>query len=185
MSGREQAALVERLESLEREVLRLRRELAPREESLPGHSFPALELRSRELVYAIPVAPIREVLPVMYCERLPDVPEWILGAFAYGGIHVPVIDLGCRLGSEKKALAASDVVVVVENEPGRLIGLCTDGIGDLFTLDPAAVAARPSGIPQAPFIQGTVLRDQGEAIYLLSVAKVTHDCIVDSPAAVA
>src|SRR5262245_53808328 len=70
------------------------------------------ELRAQEL--ALPIADVRETLPVPPITRVFLVPPCLAGVFSLRGVIVPVIDLGVLLGVGATAVGDDSKVVVVE-----------------------------------------------------------------------
>lgn len=115
------------------------------------------ELRAQEL--ALPIADVRETLPVPPITRLFLVPACLAGVFSLRGDIVPVIDLGVLLGLAATTAGGDSKIVVVEH-PAGLAGIVVDRLCDLRTvegaLDPppanlaAEVAALVAGIAVTP-----------------------------------
>lgn len=169
----------ERIRQLERELLQLRRDVASETEALPRRRFEALELRVGGAWYAVPMASVREVLQMLWCEPVPEAPAWVLGTFRFAGESVPVVDLRQRLEGGQGQCDPSMALVLVEAP--RLVGLAADAVGELTHVDPAAVTPPCEGIPQAPFVLGT-FGDADRQIRLLSATRITRELILESDA---
>jgi purine-binding chemotaxis protein CheW len=98
------------------------------------------ELRAQEL--ALPIADVRETLPVPPITRVFLVPACLAGVFSLRGDIVPVIDLGLLLGLPATAAGDDSKIVVVDHAAG-VVGIVVDRLRDLRTvegpLDPAPV----------------------------------------------
>jgi len=98
------------------------------------------ELRGQEL--ALPIADVRETLPVPPITRVFLVPACLAGVFSLRGDIVPVIDLGILLGLPTTAASDDSKIVVVDHAAG-VVGIVVDRLRDLRTvegpLDPAPV----------------------------------------------
>ncbi len=98
------------------------------------------ELRGQEL--ALPIADVRETLPVPPITRVFLVPACLAGVFSLRGDIVPVIDLGILLGLPATAASDDSKIVVVDHAAG-VVGIVVDKLRDLRTveapLDPAPV----------------------------------------------
>jgi purine-binding chemotaxis protein CheW len=115
------------------------------------------ELRSQEL--ALPIADVRETLPVPPITRVFLVPACLAGVFSLRGEIVPVIDLGILLGLPATAVGDDSKIVVVDHAAG-VVGIVVDKLRDLRTvegaLDPppanlaAEVASLLSGVVATP-----------------------------------
>lgn len=172
------AALEARLGELEQELLELRRLLAPVPESLPTAPFDVLEIRVGESWYGLPVTAIREILPMLWAEPLPEAPAWVLGSFRYGGTPVVLVDLGLRLAGSSSGFDPGRIVVLLERP--LLRGFAADEVRQLRHIDPAEIAPPARGIPQAAFLLGTVVsRDQQNLLHLLSSERIGREVIFD------
>jgi len=102
----------------------------------PGGSIGPLrlvcfELRAQEL--ALPIADVRETLPVPPITRVFLTPPCLAGVFSLRGDIVPVIDLGILLGLPPTAVGNDSKIVVV------------DRLRDLRTIE-AALDPPPEGL---------------------------------------
>jgi len=167
----------ERIRQLERELLQLRRDLGRETEPLPRRAFDALEVRVGSGWYAVPMSCVREVLQMLWCEPVAEAPPWMLGTFRYAGDVVPVVDLRQRLEGTKGGCEPSMVLVLVEAP--SLVGLAVDAVGELRHVAPAAVAPPREGIPQAPYMLGS-LADGERQVRLLSPTRITRELILDA-----
>jgi len=107
------------------------------------------ELRAQEL--ALPIADVRETLPVPPITRVFLVPGCLAGVFSLRGDIVPVIDLGILLGLPATAVGDDSKIVVVDHEAG-VAGIVVDRLCDLRTVEqaldppPASLAAEIAGL---------------------------------------
>ncbi|MCZ7680726.1 MAG: chemotaxis protein CheW [Sandaracinaceae bacterium] len=170
-------ALVSRIAELERRVVELRRELSPPAAMLPDRPAHYLEVCVGEVVYLVPVEPIREVLPAMWPAPLPDAPEWVRGTFRYGDVVVPLVDMGVRLHGLRRELALSDVVVLLESP--AWMGLLASAVGRVLHVTPDELAPPSPGIPQAPFLCGTRSGEHGEIAHLVAVTLLGREVLLD------
>jgi len=92
------------------------------------------ELRGQEL--ALPIADVRETLPVPPITRVFLVPACLAGVFSLRGDIVPVIDLGVLLGLPAAPAGDDSKIVVVDHAAG-VVGIVVDRLRDLRTVDGA------------------------------------------------
>jgi chemotaxis signal transduction protein len=92
------------------------------------------ELRAQEL--ALPIADVRETLPVPPITRVFLVPGCLAGVFSLRGDIVPVIDLGILLGLPATVVGHDSKIVVVDHAAG-VAGIVVDRLRDLRTVEPA------------------------------------------------
>lgn len=165
------------LARLEREILALRRSLTPDREPLPRQPFDALVVVVGGGAYAIPVDSVREVLQMLWCDPVPDAPPWVLGTFRLGSAVVPAVHLRARLEGQPARLTSSMALVVVEVP--RAVGFAVQEVRGLVRVDPAAVAPPDEGIPQAPFLLGTVPTAEGASLRLLSSRRLARESALE------
>jgi len=91
------------------------------------------ELRAQEL--ALPIADVRETLPVPPITRVFLTPACLAGVFSLRGDIVPVIDLGILLGLPATAVGNDSKIVVVDHAAG-VAGIVVDRLRDLRTVEP-------------------------------------------------
>ena len=105
------------------------------------------ELRAQEL--ALPIADVRETLPVPPITRVFLTPPCLTGVFSLRGDIVPVIDLGVLIGLPATAVGDDSKIVVVDHAAG-VVGIVVDKLRDLRTVEgaldppPANLAAEVS-----------------------------------------
>jgi len=90
------------------------------------------ELRAQEL--ALPIACVRETLPVPPITRVFLVPPCLTGVFSLRGDIVPVIDLGILLGLPATAVGNDSKIVVLDHAAG-VVGIVVDRLRDLRTVE--------------------------------------------------
>lgn len=107
------------------------------------------ELRGQEL--ALPIADVRETLPVPPITRVFLVPACVAGVFSLRGDIVPVLDLGVLIGLPATAVGDDSKIVVVDHAAG-VAGIVVDRLRDLRTVEapldapPANLAAEVAGL---------------------------------------
>lgn len=131
------------------------------------------ELRAQEL--ALPIADVRETLPVPAITRVFLTPPCLAGVFSLRGEIVPVVDLGILLGLAATRLGDDSKIVVVQQARGTF-GIVVDRLRDLRTLD-APLEPPPVSLAAdvAALLLGVVATDSGsvrvlDARAVLSVA---------------
>ena len=90
------------------------------------------ELRGQEL--ALPIAEVRETLPVPPITRVFLVPACLSGVFSLRGDIVPVLDLGLLLGLPATSAGDDSKIVVVDHAAG-VAGIVVDMLRDLRTVE--------------------------------------------------
>ncbi len=91
----------------------------------PIQSTQFLTFKLGEEVFAIEIAPIREILEYPRITTIPLTPEFVRGVMNVRGNVVPVIDLALRLGHQRTEIARRTCVVIVEvAHCRRAAGVC-------------------------------------------------------------
>ncbi|MBA3542567.1 MAG: purine-binding chemotaxis protein CheW [Deltaproteobacteria bacterium] len=103
------------------------------------------ELRQQEL--ALPIADVRETLPLQPITPVFLTPPCLAGVFSLRGDIVPVIDLGILLGLSRTVVGEESKIVVIEHG-GQVAGIVVDRLRDLRTLD-VALEPTPLNVPPA------------------------------------
>lgn len=170
-------SIEDRVRELERELLVLRRELQPPPEVPPAEAFDALEVCVDGHRYLIEVVAVREVLPALMPTPLPEAPRWVRGAFRFGRVAVPMVDLRLRLHGEERAIDTTDVVVLLEQDGMR--GLLVSDVLDVFRVDPCHLAPPAPGIPQAALLVASLSRPDAPIAHLLSTIRLGREFVTD------
>jgi chemotaxis signal transduction protein len=97
-----------------------------------GMRLVCFELRGQEL--ALPIADVRETLPVLPITRVFLVPACLAGVFSLRGDIVPVIDLGILLGLPATVAGDDSKIVVIDHAVG-VAGVVVDRLRDLRTIN--------------------------------------------------
>lgn len=90
-------------------------------------------------LFALPVAPVVEILEARETAPLPRTPRHLLGLIDRRGISVPVVDLRRLLGQPDREDALDTRIIVLlidtEGQTRRYIGLRVDRVLDVALLD--------------------------------------------------
>lgn len=89
------------------------------------------EVRGQEL--ALPIAKVRETMPVQPITRVVLTPPCLAGVFSLRGEIVPAIDLAVLLGLPRTELRDDSRIVVIDHA-GSTAGVIVDRLRDLRTI---------------------------------------------------
>ena len=103
------------------------------------------EVRGQEL--ALPIANVRETLPVQPITRVILSPPCLAGVFSLRGDIVPVIDLAVLLGLARTEVRDDSRIVVIEHAAGTA-GIVVEKLRDLRTIE-EALEAPPANLAPA------------------------------------
>lgn len=113
--------------------------------------------------YALHLAAVLRVLPMMAIEALPGAPAVIAGIVNVAGSVLPVLDARRRFGLPARPVRLSDVLILVRTG-ARSFALAADGVMGLIERDLAAVTPAASLSPEMPHVAGVVKLDDGLAL---------------------
>ncbi len=127
-------------------------------------------------VFAIEIAPIREIIEYPGLTEIPLTPEFLRGVINLRGAVVPVIDLAVRFGRPLTAIGRRTCVVIVEivSDGAPLpLGILVDGVTEVLEVDAGQIEERPDfGFNlRADFVRGMIKR-QGRFTVILDAAQV-------------
>jgi purine-binding chemotaxis protein CheW len=92
------------------------------------------DVRGQEL--ALPIADVRETLPIQPITRVVLTPACLAGVFSLRGDIVPVIDLAVLLGLPRTQVRDDSRIVILKNA-GEPAGIVVDRLRDLRTIEGA------------------------------------------------
>src|SRR4051812_17224086 len=96
---------------------------------------------------ALPIADVRETLPIQPITRVVLTPPCLAGVFSLRGEIVPAIDLAVLLGLARLELRDDSRIVVIDHAAGTA-GLVVDRLRDLRTIE-EALEPPPSNLAPA------------------------------------
>lgn len=91
--------------------------------------------RVNEMILAMPMKSVREVVPLGQLTVLPCVQPWIKGGLDLRGVNIPVLDLECLLNRAGHHYEPGCILLIAHE--GHLLGLLADQVKALFFADPA------------------------------------------------
>lgn len=121
--------------------------------SLAGLDTSVLLVDIGELKAALELQRVQEVVPAATLSPLPEAPDWVLGTLNLRGRSIPVVHVAHRLGGAPRALALSDLIVIVRTESG-LAGLVVSQVGAVQVIRAHADKSILE-TPHAPYIVGS------------------------------
>jgi purine-binding chemotaxis protein CheW len=142
-----------------------------------------LRMAVGDLVLAVPIGDVREILQVARLTPLPRTPAFVRGVMNLRGAVVPVIDLSVRLGYKSTELGRRSCIVVVEclSQPAdeshapvaSAMGLLVDAVFDVFDRRTGEIEAPPTlGTAVDPHYLRGITRAEGALIGVLALTQV-------------
>jgi purine-binding chemotaxis protein CheW len=131
------------------------------------------DVRGQEL--ALPIADVRETLPMQPITRVILTPPCLAGVFSLRGDIVPAIDLAILLGLARTEVGHDSRIVVVDGPLGTA-GIVVERLRDLRTVD-AALEPPPPGLAPAVarLLAGVAATDTGTVRVLDARAIMTAE----------
>lgn len=123
-----------------------------------GESDTFVTFVADEVLYAVPVGRVQEILDLRPVAPLPSTPAYLLGVIDLRGANVPVVDLRRLLGradAEDTAQSRILVVQVVHDAAQIVLGIKTDRVIEVTALDEPELK---------PLAEADLLRWTGSAV---------------------
>jgi purine-binding chemotaxis protein CheW len=127
-------------------------------------------------IFAVPIAPIREIIEFRELTAIPMTPAFLCGVLNLRGAVVPVIDLSARFGRKRISVQRRTCIIIVEVELEdglHPLGIVVDAVNEVLEADPAHIESKPSfgsGL-RADFVAG-ILNLAGRFVVMLDLARV-------------
>jgi len=113
--------------------------------------------------YALRLAVVARVLPMMEVALLPNAPGAVVGVINVAGRIVPVMDLRQRFGLPPRESLLSDVLILARTS-ARMVALPADGVTGLLERVDTEVTPAASIAPGLQHVDGVVKLDDGLAL---------------------
>ena len=133
-----------------------------------------------EEVFGLDILKVQEINRMTAVTRIPNTPECVDGVINLRGRVIPVIDLRCRLGMDRKTHDSSTRIVVIEVE-GTVAGFIVDAVQEVLRIPKSLTEAPPSltGRVRNDMISG-VGKVGDRLLILLDLHKVVFDQEMES-----
>jgi len=136
-----------------------------------------------EIVYAVPVKQVIEVVPRVGLRRVPHAPECFLGLLHYRGSALPVIDLGLLMGRSACVDRLDTRILLVRGpvagEEDDRLGLLAEQVNELVEVDDARMAMRAPLMLNAPYL-GRVYETQAGLLQMIDPGRIAVSEMTES-----
>jgi chemotaxis-related protein WspB len=135
-----------------------------------------LTFRVAEVLYAVAVKRVVEVVPRVALRGVPHAPDYLAGLLRYRGGAVPVVDLGLLMGESACRDRLDTRIILVDgglhggSGPGFL-GLIAERVDDVQVVDESKRAVAGLEIERAPYL-GSVYETDGGLLQLVEPGKI-------------
>jgi purine-binding chemotaxis protein CheW len=130
-------------------------------------------------VFAVPVAPIREIIEYPSVTEIPLAPDFLRGVINLRGSVVPLVDIAARFGRGSSEITWRTCVIIFEsrNEDAlnQLLGVMVDTVFEVVDIPPSQIEPRPEfgTSMRMEFVEGMINRG-GKFIIVLDIDKVLN-----------
>lgn len=138
------------------------------------HQFLTFRLANEE--YGIDIIRVQEIKGWLNVTKIPNTPDYITGVLNLRGEIVPVIDLRSRFKLEKIERTQNTVIIVLNLEDGRNVGVVVDAVSDVLDVNKEEIKDPPelgSGV-DITSIAGLVAYE-GKLVLLLDIGGILSD----------
>ena len=94
--------------------------------------------------FGVDILNVQEINRMMQITKVPNSPEYVEGVINLRGRVIPVIDLRCKLGMEKKQKDKNTRIVVIEVK-GKTVGFIVDAVKEVIRI-PESITEEPPEI---------------------------------------
>lgn len=117
--------------------------------------------------YAVDILKVQEIRGYDAVTTIVNAPEFIKGVINLRGTIVPVVDMRIKFSLGEVTYNEFTVVIVLNLEGGRVVGMVVDGVSEVMTLPPADIRAVPpmGSVVTTEFLTG--LASVGERMIIL------------------
>lgn len=122
--------------------------------------------------YGVEILKVREIIGVMEITAVPQMPIYMKGVINLRGKVIPIIDLRCRFGMERKGHDKHTRIVVVELSR-KIVGFVVDAVREVLRIPRSVTEPPPSigGRVNEEYITG-VGKLEDRLLILLDLEKV-------------
>ncbi len=92
--------------------------------------------------FAVDILFVHEINRMLQITKVPNSPDFVEGVINLRGRVIPVIDLRCKLGMERKAYDKNTRIIVVEVE-GKMVGFIVDAVNEVLRIQKSITEAPP------------------------------------------
>jgi purine-binding chemotaxis protein CheW len=94
--------------------------------------------------FGVDILNVQEINRIMQITKVPNAPDYVEGVINLRGRVIPVIDLRCKLGMEKKKPDKNTRIIVIEIK-GRTVGFIVDAVKEVIRI-PENITEEPPEI---------------------------------------
>jgi chemotaxis signal transduction protein len=166
-----------RLDTLEEEMMALRRELVVKLAGVQTSEaeLSVLECRAARQRFGLLLGGVDVVVPMAQLLPLPETAPWILGSLNYHGRNIVVLDVAYRLAEAPHVIAPTELIVICSTE-WRQVGLLVEEVLDVLSIEANAVKDPAPGVRFASFLAGVIDHEFG-SLPLIEVSRLAAESL--------
>ena len=125
--------------------------------------------------FAIDISEVHEINRFEHINRIPDLPEHVLGVIDLRGVVIPVINLAEKLGISSQGVT-KDTRIIIAGFNGDKIGILVDSVSEVLRVSINSLEKLPSIIQgvNAEYICG-IIRNNNQLIVVLDFSHLFKD----------
>lgn len=136
-----------------------------------------------QILYAMPVKQVIEVIPRVELRRVPHAPDCFLGLLHYRGSAIPVIDLGLLMGRSACVDRLDTRILLVHSsvvgDYDDRLGLLAEQVNELVEVDDARMAMEAPLMLNAPYL-GQVYETKAGLLQLIDPGRIAVSKVTES-----
>lgn len=110
--------------------------------------------------YALPLASVEKVIPVVEITPLPKAPDIVIGVINMQGRIIPVVDVRKRFCLPEKEITLSDKIILLQTTR-RSVGIIADTVSGVITCSEQEVTEANKILPGLEYVEGVVKLKEG------------------------
>ncbi len=125
--------------------------------------------------FAIDIAEVHEINRFEHINRIPDLPDHVLGVIDLRGVVIPVVNLSEKLGIPRQDVT-KDTRIIIVGLNGDKIGILVDSVSEVLRVSGHSLEKPPSIIQRvnAEYISG-IIRNNKQLIVVLDLLRLFKD----------
>lgn len=146
------------------------------EESVLGDGIEVLSFSINDVVYAIDIRYVKEIIAVEQITVVPKIPGYIKGVINIRGKVVPVISVRARFGLEEIPYDDRTCIIVLEFEDGDQVGIIVDRVQEVIAAKASSISKPPDSknVNANQYIKSIINLEDGKRL-LISCDKLIND----------
>lgn len=128
-----------------------------------------------EEMFAIDISDVHEINRFEHINRIPDLPDHVLGVIDLRGMVIPVINLAEKLGTQRQDVTKDTRIIIVGFKEEK-IGILVDSVSEVLRISPGSLERPPSIIKNidAEYISG-IIRNCDKLTVVLDLQRLFKD----------